>query len=71
MNELKIKKLEKLHNKLIGNTILKNEFMDKMLILFGEFKNIQRKERMIEGKIKHLKNKDYEYTFAELFNIKE
>ena len=56
MNELKIKKLEKLHNKLIGNTILKNEFMDKMLILFEEFKNIQRKERMIEGKIKHLKN---------------
>ena len=26
-----------------------------------------------DGKIiiKHLKNKDYEYTFAELFNIKE
>ena len=56
MNELKIKKLEKLHNKLIGNTILKNEFMDKMLILFEEFKNIQRKERMIEGKIKYLKD---------------
>ena len=54
MNKIKIKKLE---NQLISKVEIESEFVKEMLNLLDEFENIRRKQRMIEGKIKYLKNK--------------
>ena len=51
MNKIKIKKLE---NQLIPKVTIEIEFVKKMLFLLDEYENIRRKQRTIEGKIKHL-----------------
>tara|TARA_Y100001972_G_C7603375_1_gene302373 strand:- start:872 stop:1033 length:162 start_codon:yes stop_codon:yes gene_type:complete len=51
MNKIKIKKLE---NQLIPKVTIESEFVKKMLFLLDEYENIRRKQRTIEGKIKHL-----------------
>ena len=53
MNKIKIKKLE---NQLISKVEIESDFVKEMLNLLDEFENIRRKKRMIEGKIKYLKN---------------
>ena len=51
--KIKIKKLE---NQLISKVEIESDFVKVMLNLLDEFENIRRKQRMIEGKIKYLKN---------------
>tara|TARA_R100000329_G_scaffold150415_2_gene143288 strand:- start:1585 stop:1824 length:240 start_codon:yes stop_codon:yes gene_type:complete len=72
----KIKTMSKLLRTLKQNKITKNKVGEITGLSIPTVRKYLKNPDLFsvgDGKIiiKHLKNKDYEYTFAELFNIKE